>query len=103
MLALPGAGIEPPLLVCLEGRMKSEQGRRFENHRATQDSARMQKEGPKYQKQPLGGAEVGRSLPRTIDNQQLVFESETFRHDRFHPVGAKQPRNDGRQMREQRQ
>jgi hypothetical protein len=72
--------------------MKSEQGRGFENHRATQNPARMQKQGPESQEQPLGDAEVGRSLPRTIDNQQLVFEQETFRHDRFNPAGAKQPR-----------
>ena len=36
-LALAGSEIEPPVLACLEGRMKSEQGRGFENHRATQN------------------------------------------------------------------
>ena len=94
-LALPGSGIEPPVLVSPEGRMKLEQGRGFENHRAAQNPARIQKQGPVSQEQPLRGAEVGRSLPRTIDNQQLVLEQETFRHDPFNPAGAKQPRQRG--------
>jgi len=83
--------------------MRSEQGRGFENHCATQNPARMQKQGPEPQEQPLEGAEVGRSLPRTIDNQELVFEEETFRHDCFNAAGAKQRRHSGHQMREQRQ
>jgi hypothetical protein len=55
--ALAGSGIEPPVLVCLKGRLKSEQGRGFKNHRATQNPARMQKQGPESQEQALGGAE----------------------------------------------
>ena len=51
----------------------------------------------------MEGAQTGRSLPRPIDNQKLVFEEETFRHDRFNPTRAEQRRHDGHQMREQRQ
>jgi hypothetical protein len=42
-LALVAPGIEPPVLVRFKGLVKSEQGRGFENHRATQNPARMQK------------------------------------------------------------
>ena len=75
--------------------MKSEQGRGFQNHSATQNPARMQKQGPEPQEQPLQGTQVGRSLPRTIDNEQLVFEEETFRNDRFDPAGTNQGRHGG--------
>jgi hypothetical protein len=83
--------------------MKSEQGRGFENHRATQNPARMQKQGPEPQEQPLHATQIGRSPPRAVDDQKLMFEEETFRHDRFNPTRAEQRRHDGHQMREQRQ
>ena len=42
-------------------------------------------------------------MVQTETDGKLVFEQETFRHDRFNPAGAKQPRQGGHQMREQRQ
>ena len=102
-LVVPRPGVKPPVFVRFKGRMESEQRRRFENHGIAQHPARMQKQGPEPQEQTMSGAKVGRSFPRTIENEELVFEKETFRHDRFDPAGAKQRRHDGHQMREQRQ
>jgi hypothetical protein len=55
------------------------------------------------QEQPLGGAEVGRSPPQAVDNQELVFEEEVFGDYRLGPARSKQRRQRGQQMREQRE
>ena len=45
----------------------------------------------------------GDPFPRTIEDEELVFDKKTFHHDRFSPAGAKQRRHDGHQMRDQHQ
>jgi len=83
--------------------MKSEQGRGFEIHGATQHPARIQKQGPEPQEQPLHGTQIGRSPPRAVDDQKLVSEEEAFRNHRLGPARSNQRGQGGHQMHEQRQ
>ena len=82
-LVVPGPGVEPSVFVRFKDPMKSEQGRGFEIHGATQHPARIQKQGPEPQEQPLHGTQIGRSPPRAVDDQKLVFEEEAYSTHRF--------------------
>ena len=58
--------------------MKAQQGGGLENDGGAQESPRTQEQGTEPEEPTVGGARVGRSSPRPVQDQKLVFEKEVL-------------------------
>jgi len=72
--------------------MQSQQGRRFEDNRGTNQAARPDQAGARGGDHPIERTEIRRPLSRPIQDQQLVFDEYRFRH---HGAGATGPNKPG--------
>jgi hypothetical protein len=73
-LALGMRGVKEPEFTFLEYAMKAHQGRGFEDNGSTEEPARINKQRPEPQEQPVGRAEVGCSPARSPQDQKVLFE-----------------------------
>ena len=60
--------------------MKSEQRGGLEDHSGPADPVRAQKQCPESEQNALQRAEIGRSAPGPIENQELLLEQEALGH-----------------------
>ena len=63
--------------------------------------ARMREEHTHAGDHAIGGAEVGRTFPGAIEDQQLLLHEQGFGYDSTHAAGTGEPGDGRRQMQKQ--
>src|ERR1035437_6164556 len=83
--------------------MKSEQRGGPEDHRGSADPVRAQKQCPEPEQNALQSAEIGRSVPGPIENQELLLKQEVLGHYGPSTTGFNDSGQRGQQMSKEQQ
>ena len=71
--------------------VKVEESRRFQHDCGTEDARRTHEQGTHTRDDPIERGEIGRTLPRAIEDQQLMFDEHRLSHDRTDSARTRKP------------
>jgi hypothetical protein len=100
-LASGVGGVKKSVFEIPEPTMKAQQGGRFENDGSTQKSTCVQEPAKESEEHPVSRSQIGCSMPRPLQDQELLLQKQAFGQDSSGSAIAQQSSKPGQKVHKQ--